>query len=348
MMDEFRTLTAEDAADFIEDTKSALIVCHSNPDGDAIGSAIALKRIIVSLGGRAAVASPTPLPEYASFLAQGEEILYKESSAEDFERVIAVDTASAGQLGALSPLAQKVSLTIDHHANAEPFSPNITVPTASAAGEVIFDIYGELRMRGDVAKYDPDVCRCLFAAISSDTGSFKYSNTTPKTFMAASELSQIINGAGDGGYMTWDISRLIHDTVTEKDLKISAAIPGKIKLYEDGALAVCLITADDMKRLGAEERDMGGAIDIVRSLKGVLVAVTVRQRKDGSDSYKISARANEDIDVSAVCGTFGGGGHIRAAGATLPAPSPAKALKLTVDAFRPSVAEYVARGGKKS
>lgn len=201
-------------------------------------------------------------------------------------------------------------------------------------------------MRGDVKRYDPDVCRCLFAAISSDTGSFKYSNTTPKTFRIAAELSEIINNAGDGGLMTWDVSRLIHDTVTEKELRIAAAVPGKIKLYEGGALAVCLITADDMKRLAAEERDMGAAIDIVRSLKGVLVAVTLRQRKDGSDSYKISARANVDIDVAEVCGIFGGGGHIRAAGASLNAPSPGKALKLTVDAFAPSVANYLAGGGK--
>ena len=347
-MDEFRTLTVEDAADIIENAKRALIVCHSNPDGDAVGSAIALKKIIASLGGNAAVAAPTPLPDYASFLAEGEAIHFNEDAADGADCVIAVDTASAGQLGALFTLSEKTALTIDHHASADPFSPNLTVPTASAAGEVIFDIYEELRMRGDVKNYDPDVCRCLFAAISSDTGSFKYSNATPKTFRIAAELSEVINGAGDGGLATWDISRLIHDTVTEKELRIAAAIPGKIKLYEGGALAVCLITADDMRRLAVEERDMGGVIDIVRSLKGVLVAVTLRQRKDGSDLYKISARANADIDVAEVCAIFGGGGHIRAAGASLNAASPGKALKLAVDAFAPSVADYLSAGVKKS
>ena len=343
----FPALTVADAADIIAGCKSALIISHTNPDGDALGSATALKIILEALGCRAAVAVPTPVPDYASFLTDGMDVLYRDNEEDNYDTLIAVDVASKNQLGALSPLADKFSLMIDHHGSGEAFAPYLTVPSASAAGEVIYDIYEELKLRGLVEQGGVEVARRLYAAISSDTGSFKYSNTTPKTFRVAAALSEKINSAEDGGLATWDISRLLHDTVTEKDLRIAAAIPGKIKLFADGALAVCLITADDMKLLGAEERDMGGAVDIVRSLKGVSVAVAVRQRIDGSGFYKISARANDDVDVAAVCASFGGGGHRRAAGASFESASPEAALKTAAEAFIPAVSASKSHSGGK-
>ncbi len=336
----FPALTVAEAADIIARCGSALIVSHKSPDGDAVGSATALKKIFESLGRRAAVAVPTPVPDYCSFLTEGEDILYRDGEEKEFGALIAVDVASPAQLGELSRLADKFSLMIDHHASGEAFAPHLTVPSASAAGEVVYDIYEELALRGLVAQGGADVARSLYAAISSDTGSFKYSNTTPKTFRIAAALSERINGADDGGLATWDISRLLHDTVTEKDLRINAFVADRIKLFKDGSLSACLITADDMKALGAEDRDMGGAIDVARSLAGVEAAVTVRQSASDPNEFKISARANADVDVAAVCASLGGGGHRRAAGATIHAASPEEAFSEAVRAFMGDAGEY--------
>ncbi len=343
-MNSYRKLTVKDAADVITSADSALIVCHTNPDGDAVGSALAVKKLFEALGKRAKAAAPSPLPDYVAFLADC-DMTYSEGDGDGYDVIIAVDTASVSQLGELSFLADKIAMSIDHHASSEPFCPYLTVPDASAAGEVIFDVYEELRDRGALRSDLPDAARCLFAAISADTGSFKYSNTAPKTFRTAARLTEIVNGAGDGGLATWDISRLIHDTLTEKDLRINAFVADRIKLFEGGTLAACLITADDMASLGAEERDFGGAIDVVRSLAGVGVALTVRQSAKDPEEYKISSRANADVDVASVCAALGGGGHRRAAGATVKARSPEEAFSAAIAAFSAVAAECGMRRG---
>ena len=329
------------AADYILRCRRVLILCHTNPDGDTLGSAQALRRLITLTGGFADVAVPSNVPERLDFLADG---VISSPDADLYSEVIAVDVASVGQLGRFSDLAPRVGLMIDHHRSGEAFADSIIMPDASAAGGIIFEIYSELKERGAVTP-DAEVARYLFAAISSDTGSFKFSNTTPYTFMAAAVLSSEIAKADDGGPDTADISRLLHDTVTEKELRISVDVSKKITLYEDGALAVCRITADDIRRLGADDSDFGGAIDVVRSLRGVIVAVTLRQKKDGSDVWKISARSTADVDVAKVLSAFGGGGHLRAAGATLNCPGD-EAYEKVVSAFRRAVAKYKARHGE--
>ena len=130
--------------------------------------------------------------------------------------------------------------------------------------------------------------------------------------------------------------------MTEKDLRVAAFVAENMKLFCGGALAVCMITEEDKSALGVPDRDLGGAVDVARSLKGVLAAVTVRQI---GPSYKISSRANADVDVASVCARFGGGGHIRAAGATLSAPSPEEALETVVEAFSAAVEKYKQTNG---
>ena len=339
--DRFPAVTVGGAADLIAGCKGALIVAHTNPDGDAAGSSGALKKLFEAMGRSAKVVFPTPVPEHVAFLTEGSDTVYTDGEEDGYDKVIAVDVASRAQLGKLSHLADKTSLMIDHHATGEAFAPYLTVPAASAAGEVIYGIYEELKLRGLIERDNADIARCLFAAISADTGSFKYSNATPKTFRIAASLTEEVNGADDGGLSTWDISRLLHDTVTEKDLRINAFVADRIKLFKGGSLAACLITADDMKDLGAEERDMGGAIDVVRSLAGVDVALTVRQSMSDPGEYKISARSNSDYDVADVllC-AFGGGGHRRAAGATFLADSPEQAFTEAIYAFTLDSEEY--------
>ena len=344
-MADFVRYDAAEAAEFLKSRRSVLVLCHNNPDGDAIGSSLALVTMLRALGKEARAACPSEVPEKLEFLAEGEDLAYNDGDEEKYDALVTVDVASRGQLGPLTSLAGKVDLMIDHHAKGEAFAPNLIRPDASAAAEVLFEIYEIYKRSGDMGPL-PDAARYIFAAISSDTGSFKYSNATPHTFRVAADLVEEISSSDDGGYDASDLSRLLHDTMTEKDQKIANMVADRIKLYEDGALAMCLITSDLMSSLDADDKDFGGAIDVVRSRKGVIVAVTVRQSASGAGTFKISARAASDIDVSEVCGKFGGGGHKRAAGATIFAKTPEEAYSAALEAFSAAVREF--KGGAEN
>ena len=333
-MREYSQLDVSAAANVIAGCKSALVLCHVNPDGDTLGSAQALKRLIELTGGSCDVAIPGEVPERLAFLAK--DAIY-DPDPDKYGYIIAVDVASEIQLGRFSKFKDKIDLMIDHHSSGEAFADFLIKPDAAAAGSIVFEIYGELKTRGALLP-DAAVARCLFAAISSDTGSFKYSNTTPETFAAAAELSSEI--ANDGAPDTADISRLLHDTLTEKEMAVNAEAMKKMRLYNGGKFAFCFISKEDAERLGAADGDFGGAIDVIRSLKGVEVAVTVRQSKKEPGQFKISSRSACDIDVAKVCASFGGGGHLRAAGATVTGRDAAEVCRRVTGAFSAAVAEY--------
>lgn len=340
-MNTFGTLekiSLKSAVETIKSAGSALIICHRNPDGDAIGSSFALRRIFELMGKKAKVVCDSPAPPYLDFITEGQDISYEAGDEKKYSLVVTVDTAAPSQLGNLSFLIGKISLMIDHHASGEPYAPFLLDGGASAAGELIYKIYASLTEDGTIPR-DAGVCRCLFAALSSDTGSFKFSNTTPETFRIAASLAEEITAAG--GMQTEEISRLLHDTVTSREVEINSILSENIKFYCGGALAVCCVTTELMERGGYRENELSGAIDIPKKIKGVLVAVALKQKRCDPMSFRISSRSNADIDVSAVCEKFGGGGHVRAAGGNLRASSPEAALEMAVKAFGSAVEEYL-------
>ena len=333
-MKEFSRLDVSAVADCIANCADALVLCHVNPDGDTLGSAQALKRLIELAGGRCDVAVPGEIPERLEFLAKD---IISDPDPDGYKTVIAVDVASPVQLGSFIKFRDRIGLMIDHHSNGEAFADNLIKPDAAAAGSIVFEIYEELKSRGALGK-DAAVARYLFSAISSDTGSFKFSNTTPYTFMEAAVLSSEI--AEDGSPDISDISRLLHDTVTEKEMAVNAEAAKKMRLFCGERFAFCYLSKEDAERLGASDGDFGGAIDVIRSLKGVEVAVTVRQNVKAPEQFKISARSSCGIDVSSVCASFGGGGHVRAAGATVTGKDPEKICRRVTEAFSDALDEY--------
>lgn len=316
-MSDFIPLSVGDAADRLVGI-DALILTHKNPDADALGSALALADIIRQCGGTARAVSADSIPERLAFLTQGEDFAYSEGDEND-RTVIAVDTASPAQLGGLGHLCGKTDFMIDHHAVGTPFADFLCDPSASSAGEIIWRICLYLADRGKVTLTAP-ICRRLYAAISSDSGSFKYSNTKPATHEAAARLVEIINAADDGGEDTADIARLLFDTRTPAELRGSALAAQKLTLSDDGRLAFTLITLEDCRLAGISPEDCSTAVDVVRSVAGVSAGVCIKEK--GGGEYRVSARSNCDFDVAKVCALFGGGGHVRAAGASVFADSP--------------------------
>lgn len=340
----YDTVTLSWLADEIANVKNALILTHVNPDGDCIGAAFALRKIIMACGGCARVACSDELPKRLRFLAS--DSLFPEENEEPYplkfdpeqegidayDRIISVDVASPIQLGSLAALIPSISFMIDHHAMGEPFAPNYVEATASAAGEIIYKLYAELKARGVIGSI-PEAARRMYAAIVSDTGSFKFSNTTPDTHIAASELVREINQADDGGMDTADVCRSLFGQRTLKELTAQMLAIQNLQFYENGRLGAVLFTQQMLADAGLTEEEIGNVVDTPRGVEGVLIGISLRQLAADPTQYKVSSRANAEIDCAAVCAAFGGGGHVRAAGCTITADSPEEALARMAEAF---------------
>lgn len=350
----YPTLSLGDAVSSLSSAENVLILIHVNPDGDCVGSACALAEILRALGKSSTVASPSAIPKRLRFLTEGvnltEEVFAVEDGGEpvpelsrtaEYDLILAVDVASPMQLGGNSVLIGEIDMMLDHHGTGEAFAPNYIRPEASAAGEIIYELYAEMK-RLCVIPSLPDAARKMYAAIVSDTGSFKFSNTTKNTHLIAAELVDEINSSDDGGADTAEVCRSLFGQRTLKELTAQMLAIQNLRFYEDGALGAVLFTQKMLADAGLTEDEIGNVVDTPRGVEGVLVGISVRQTSSDERLYKISSRANAEIDCAAVCALFGGGGHTRAAGCTIEADSPEEALGTAAEAFGKAVAEYKA------
>jgi len=339
--EQFPAISLEEICDIIEDTPRMLILTHVNPDGDCIGSAFALKLLVEAAGGSARCVCPSDLPRRLRFLMSGQDdmLFGEDEPTDEYDVICAVDVASPMQLGDLARIMDQVDFMIDHHGVGTRFAPWFVDETASAAGEILYDIYATLAARG---VYDtcPDAARRIYAAMVSDTGSFKFSNTTPKTHLIAADLVNIINTAEDGGMDTSDVCRSLFGQRTLKELTAQMLAIQNLHFYEDGALGVVVFTQQMLADAGLTEEEIGNVVDTPRGVEGVLVGLSIRQTAADPRQYKVSSRANVECDVSAVCASFGGGGHVRAAGCTVEADSVEEAEEMVIGSFAAAVRAY--------
>ena len=333
----FSKITLSDIIHRLAASRRVLIVSHTNPDGDTLGSAAALAEIVSAMGSEARCTAPESPSERLSFIIPPERLLIPlsdDGTADSFDTVCAVDIASPSQLGSLSWLAERgqIDFMIDHHATGEPFAPYLTDSDASAVGEIIYRLYRESLDAGLIPPL-PNALRGAYTAISSDTGSFKYSNVTPETHLIAAELVRGISCADDGGPSTEELSRTLFGRRTMRDLRAQALTIRNLSVSDDGRIASVLFRRDEYLAEGLSESDLGGGVETPRSLVGVKIALSVRQNASDPNLYKVSSRSNCDTDVAAVCAAFGGGGHPKAAGCSVTASSPEEALSTVTEAF---------------
>lgn len=320
-------LTLDALADRFAAAKRLMIICHTGPDGDAVGSATATAYLASALGIDAICVSPDKIAQRLSFIFP--EGLFREYSLgleEKYDTVMTADTASVSQLGSLGHLAEngKIDFMIDHHDTGEAYCDAYVDGTASAAGEIIFELYELFRARGRVGCL-PELCRAVYAAIASDTGSFKYSNVTPKTHLIAAKIHESVAASDDGGMSIDEISRFLFGRRTLNDIKAQGLAIEHLETFAGGELGGVLLCAEDYLSRGLEESDVSNSVETPRSLAGVRLAFAVRQKADAPDIFKVSCRSNCDINVADICARYGGGGHARAAGCTLHAESPREA-----------------------
>lgn len=288
-------ISASAAALFLERSDKFVILTHASPDGDTLGSAYALADALCALNKRVFVVCPDKIPEKFGYLI-------KEYEAFEPETVVAVDIADEKLLGSLyDRYSGRAALCIDHHSSNTKYAEMLYLEAdAAAACECIYNVINELG-----TKITPYMASCLYTGIATDTGCFKFSNTTPRSHRYAAEL--IEKGADYG-----EINRVMFEVKSRGRIAMERKVLENIEFYYGGRCAVITVTRNMIKETGCPLGDLDGVTAMSRQIEGVQIGVTIKEKPDGK--YKVSLRTFEPYNAADICAVFGGGGHIRAAG----------------------------------
>src|SRR5438034_8202096 len=296
-------------ADAIRSHDRFLLITHENPDGDALGSILALKLALDQLGKDSVMYlyGDAPLPVEYAFMPLDE--LRRRLPDDWRERVlIAVDCANETRIGPEPEPLEGAPLVLDidhHHDNTRFGQTNLIVPNASSTGEVLRDLFAELGV-----ELTPEIAESLYIALVTDTGRFQYTNTTPKAFRLAAELVE-------AGADVHRIFQALYESIDFIKFKLIGKAAERAQVFEGGRLVISYLERNDFTELGAAEAYAEGVIDSLRAIDGAEMVALIREppRSDGAPARKVSLRASADeIGVSAIARKSGGGGHRPAAG----------------------------------
>jgi len=281
------------------------VLSHVRPDGDALGSTLALALSLKGLGKEVRAWNEEGMLEKYNFLAQAELLTQPPSEPENFDVVVALDTAVQNRLGTTTSAVRhaKLWINIDHHPSNPRYGDLVYIdPTAPATGQILFEF-----LTNQNFPITPEIAENLYAAISTDTGSFQYPNTTVRTFEIAAELVRC-------GVEVGRISQLLYENFPRRRIELLRELLGTMQFGCDRKLAWFSLSKAAALALGVIPEDNEGLIDHLRATRGVIVAIFFEELIDGK--VRVSMRSkNEVVDVCAICTQFGGGGHVLAAGA---------------------------------
>ncbi len=285
-----------------------LVTSHENPDGDALGSLLAMHLALEQLGKDSlmVLVGEGPLPGEYGFLELSTRGLVRALPGDHRDRVlVAVDCAQESRLTAEELLQAPLVVDIDHHHDNTRFGQaSLVVSDASSTAEVLADVFRELGVG-----LTPPIAEALYTALVTDTGRFQYTNTSPKALRLAADLVEA--GA--------DVHRVfqgVYESVQFAKLKLLARALERAEVREGGRVVVSYLVRSDFAEVGAVEPYSEGIIDFLRSVEGAVLAALIREPpRDGGPARKISLRSSVDeVDVSAIARKLGGGGHRQAAG----------------------------------
>jgi phosphoesterase RecJ-like protein len=288
----------------LKGARNALVVSHIDPDGDSIGSMLALGRILARMGVPATCYSQDGVPRIYRFLPGAGEVKNKIDPNQHYDLLFAVDASDLNRLGDKAPLREiaRIIINIDHHPDNTQYGDINYVEKSSSTAELVYKLTKYLKFR-----IDREMAENLYVALITDTGNYRYENTSVTTFIMAEDMLK-------AGVDTHRITTLIYDTKSIAGIRIQAAALATLRTSPDRKVAWATVTLEMMEKTGAKGEDLVGLVDQIRSIEGVEVAILFRE-DDGKT--KVNLRSKEKISVSEIARRFGGGGHIRAAGATL-------------------------------
>jgi bifunctional oligoribonuclease and PAP phosphatase NrnA len=287
----------------LKESKSIVILPHVSADGDALGSSLALGMVLMKIGKQVTVYLEEEIPYIYEFIPGKEIAKVYEGKLERFDVAVILDTGDMERLGKRQEVFKNSTITIniDHHnTNTEFAFYNYVQTSSSAVGEIIYQMINTMNL-----SIDRDTAVCLYIAIATDTGGFRFSNTTEVTH-------QIIGDLINKGVNVSEISQKIFDNTSLEKVRLTGLAISSLEILERGKIAFISISDDVIRGQGAREEDCEGIVNIGRNIIGVEVSVMLRERNNGE--IKANLRSKNYVDVSALAGMFRGGGHKRAAG----------------------------------
>lgn len=294
-------ISYEETAEFLRNNDNFYILTHANPDGDTVGSGFGLCYILRKMGKNANVMCSDEFPSRYDYMYEG-YVPQKFSP----DTIVAVDVADKKLLGPrYFQYGDFVDLCIDHHISNMNYAKRTLVePDAAAACQVIF----KLVQSTGLCEFDKRIAECLYTGIATDTGCFKFDCTSPETHLAAAELMKYDIPAGR-------INRRMFDEKSKARIKVEQYISNTMEYYLDDKCSIAAITLEEMERAGLPKDELEGLAALTTSLESIEVGIIIRQKEE--KKFKVSMRSTGDVDVSAICRKFEGGGHVKAAGCTM-------------------------------
>lgn len=313
-----QTNNIAEVAEFFKKNNNYAILTHQYPDGDTLGSAYALCGMLQQMGKKAKVLINGTLPKKFEYLETGIDKTDFEA-----ETYVSVDIADSKLLGELNIYADKIKLAVDHHELHKPFADIYYVKADSAANcENIYLIGQKL----DIL-FDKNIANALYTGIATDTGCFRYTNTTPTTHIISARLMEC-------GCDAYTINKAMFETVSKNKKALEAFVIGNMEYYHNGEVALAYTTKEILKKFDISEEQVEGISSIPRTIEGVKVGITLREKDE--KTFKISVRTNDNISASEICNNFGGGGHMAAAGCAIEG-----SLQQVKDKLLPVVYKYL-------
>ncbi|PIV38999.1 MAG: bifunctional oligoribonuclease/PAP phosphatase NrnA [Candidatus Omnitrophica bacterium CG02_land_8_20_14_3_00__42_8] len=284
-----------------------LITSHINPEGDAIGSQAAMACLLRKLGKKFVMLDDSPVPKLLRFMRGTEDISKEMPHNFNYQAVIIMDSPDLARIGRVNDYIKKdsVIINIDHHISNVNFGKyNWVEPDYSSTGEMVYDLFKAFKV-----KIGMDEAVALYAAIMTDTGSFRYSNTSSKTHRITAELIDI-------GVKPYEMHSRIYETSSIQDTNLLGEALQTMKITDDGKIAWLWVTKEMLKKTNASLEGTEGIINFGRSIGGVEIAVLFRETGT-KDRVKVSFRSKGAVDVNKLAGDFGGGGHPAASGCSV-------------------------------
>jgi len=298
-------MTLDDILEKIKQADTIAIMAHETPDGDAIGSCLAMNAALKKLGKNPDVII-REVPKVFDFMPGRNEIK-KDTNVEKYDLAISLDCADLKRVDGSEYFENaKETIVIDHHGTNTMFGDiNFINPASPACCQILIGMFQYFNI-----EIDKELGTCILTGIITDTGGFKYAGVTPETFEFTAELLE-------KGVNVAKIYKKVMDTKTKAYFELMKKITNRMEFLYDGKIAFTYLNNQDMKEANAEPGDHEGLVNIGRDIEGVEVSIFIRQKENDENTYKISMRSNEYVNVSDICMAFGGGGHERAAGALI-------------------------------
>ena len=289
----------------LRDHQHFAVLSHVRPDGDALGSQLALALSLKELGKDVRVWNEDGMLQKYSFVPHADLLTKPPGAPEDVDVAVALDTAIQTRLGTAFDAVRsaKVWINIDHHPSNPGYGDVVHIdPNCPATGQIVYELITK-----DKLPFNPEIAENLYVAISADTGSFQYPNTTARTYEIAAELVHC-------GVEVGRVNQLLYENYPRRRIELLRELLGTMRFEGNGKVASFSLSLRTAQKLGVLPEDNEGLIDHIRAIRGVVVAVFFEELADGK--VRVSMRSKSDAaDVCSICQKFGGGGHTLAAGA---------------------------------